>query len=244
VPVSSSRTKARGSPVAAQKKRMIQRSAEQTLSRASAGNPKGPIPKETRVTAVAAKKKIEAIAMRRRSSWAASLAQTAQARANAEEPEVGRRETEDESGAELFPSIVYCLLSTVSRPNSTTWSGSMKSRGSLEARTTRPSLRLAATVLSTIVRPSVSSPIIGSSKSSAGGSKRRANAIFNRCFIPVEKAPTRFPRAPASPTSARRRVRSSASRGWPPARGQAAGVALELLLALADRDGSGARVRQ
>ncbi len=59
---------------------MIQRSAEQTLSRASAGNPNGPIPKETSVTAVAAKKKIEAIAMRRRSSCAASLAQMAHAR--------------------------------------------------------------------------------------------------------------------------------------------------------------------
>ena len=81
VPVSSSRTKARGRPVAAQKKRMIQRSAEQTLSRASAGSPKGPIPKETSVTAVAAKKKIDAIAMRRRSSCAASLAQMAHARA-------------------------------------------------------------------------------------------------------------------------------------------------------------------
>src|ERR1700693_3810835 len=60
---------------------MIQSSAEQTLSLASAGNPNGPIPNETSVTAVAAKKKIEAIAMRRRSSCAASLAQMAHARA-------------------------------------------------------------------------------------------------------------------------------------------------------------------
>src|SRR6266498_678005 len=72
---------------------MIQRSAEQTLSRASAGNPKGPIPKDTRVTAVAAKKKIEAMAMRRRSSWAASLAQMAQARRTADERVNGERET-------------------------------------------------------------------------------------------------------------------------------------------------------
>src|SRR6202162_6494057 len=59
---------------------MIQSSAEQTLSLASAGNPNGPIPNETSVTAVAAKKKIEAIAIRRRSSCAASLAQMAHAR--------------------------------------------------------------------------------------------------------------------------------------------------------------------
>src|SRR5260370_42590148 len=59
---------------------MIQRRAEVTAPRASGGTPIGPIAKETRVRAVAAKKKTDASAIRRRSSWAASLEQTAHAR--------------------------------------------------------------------------------------------------------------------------------------------------------------------
>src|SRR5258706_10854773 len=59
---------------------MIQRRAPQTRSRVSGGNPNGPTANETRVTAVAAKKKIEAAATRRRSSCAASLAAIAQTR--------------------------------------------------------------------------------------------------------------------------------------------------------------------
>src|SRR5262249_44735501 len=80
VPVSSSRTYARGSPVAAEKNRMIQRSAEVAAAGDAGGTPTGPIAKETSVSAVAAKKKTDPSAMRRRSSCAASLEQTAQAR--------------------------------------------------------------------------------------------------------------------------------------------------------------------
>ena len=43
VPDSSSETNARGNPVAAAKKRMIQRSAASTGGRSSAGRPNGPI---------------------------------------------------------------------------------------------------------------------------------------------------------------------------------------------------------
>ncbi len=63
---------------------MIQRSAEVTAARDSGGTPIGPIAKETSVKAVAAKKNTEASAMRRRSSWAASLAATAHARERVE----------------------------------------------------------------------------------------------------------------------------------------------------------------
>src|SRR5215471_13205635 len=109
---------------------MIQSSAEQTRSRASAGRPKGPTANETSVTAVAAKKKRDAAAIRRRSSWAASLAQTAQARRSGPQPEDGRGETEEETEA----AIVYRLTSAVSRsPSSIVWSGSRKSRESFEA---------------------------------------------------------------------------------------------------------------
>src|SRR5713101_6089578 len=59
---------------------MIQRRADVTAPRASGGTPIGPIAKETSVKAVAAKKKTDASAIRRRSSCAASLEQTAQAR--------------------------------------------------------------------------------------------------------------------------------------------------------------------
>src|SRR5262249_48393772 len=97
---------------------MIQRRAEQTRSLASGGRPKGPTAKETSVTAVAAKKKIDAAAIFRRSSWAASLAQMAQARRIAEEPEDGRRETEDEKDAASLAFIVYRLPSTVRPPRS------------------------------------------------------------------------------------------------------------------------------
>src|SRR2546430_12312512 len=59
---------------------MIQRRAEVTAPRASGGTPIGPTAKETSVKAVAAKKKTDASAIRRRSSWAASLEATAHAR--------------------------------------------------------------------------------------------------------------------------------------------------------------------
>jgi hypothetical protein len=62
---------------------MIQRRADVTAPRASGGTPIGPIAKETSAKAVAAKKKTDASAIRRRSSWAASLAATAHARLSA-----------------------------------------------------------------------------------------------------------------------------------------------------------------
>ena len=79
VPVSSSWTKALGRPVAAAKKRMIQRSAAWSGGRSASGRPKGPIAKDTSARAVAAKKKTATIAIRRRSSCLASFAATAQA---------------------------------------------------------------------------------------------------------------------------------------------------------------------
>jgi hypothetical protein len=66
---------------------MIQRREASRRARASPGSPNGPTAYETSASAVAAKKKMEAIATRRRSSCAASFAHTAHAR----EKNPGRR---------------------------------------------------------------------------------------------------------------------------------------------------------
>ena len=93
---------------------MIQRSAACSVGRSSAGRPNGPIAKETSARAVAAKKKTATIATRRRSSCVASLAQIAQARG-------------EHAHRRRLPA-----------PSSIRSSGSTKSRSSLEASRTGP----------------------------------------------------------------------------------------------------------
>src|SRR5688572_29839129 len=143
-----------------------------------------------------------------------------------DERECGRGEEENRSGGDAPTELLRGVLRAdgpdaggepqsrrrfrheLRGSSSSTESAGGSSSTSVEASTTGPRSRAVATIRPTAPRPSESRPDIGSSKIKIGGSRRWANAIRSRCFIPVEKCSTGAPESPRPTAPSRARTSS------------------------------------